>query len=590
MERDPTRSGFDVTDHADYQRVQPKPSAFRSADQAHDIHSLHGNRKSSALSNSAALEVTSDWQKNIANQNANVCSMEGAVFQPYRASRVLSFVAAPKAHMMHSTLDSSRHPTERVQEGNPYVMVIYTNFSIVPAFEPPPLKATFRALHPVGFTPMFQSPSPIGSIGAISTGMGAVMSAKGGTDLQFSARQVTGSIRSEPSLNHDYLVASQASTASLCSKPADHLTIPTSSTVQAVVPGSYAMTPPIYQDSLNPTYLRSSEVRQGMLLQNCPRQELPLQSQLQSQAVGELRGAVRVVMEQKNQHQQLQQQLYLQQTHQMQQFQGARRAHGFETDKHGKMQLSERMNFSQRQPPRQQLTAVANVQGIFLHQPDRHEKNARITATPPEGSEKILARRHDREVLEARHMPDSMPATPVTAATTSTVPFSTAPSSPENNGSSSNGSAQREHACQHPGCTKTFDRRYNLTVHFRRHTDEMPYPCKVEGCPQRFKWRSSQSHHMKTRHQMSSTGKGGALRVGKVLVKKTFTNKSRNKSQSSETTPKLRYVGPPEAGDGLLRPLSQQESGSGGGMADLNGSQKAKGNGNFSSNDSKNAG
>lgn len=48
---------------------------------------------------------------------------------------------------------------------------------------------------------------------------------------------------------------------------------------------------------------------------------------------------------------------------------------------------------------------------------------------------------------------------------------------------------------------QTFDRRYNLKVHSRRHTNEQPYPCKHPGCSVRFKWRSSQSHHMKTRHK-----------------------------------------------------------------------------------------
>lgn len=98
---------------------------------------------------------------------------------------------------------------------------------------------------------------------------------------------------------------------------------------------------------------------------------------------------------------------------------------------------------------------------------------------------------------------DSVPATPTTPATSATNPFPATPTSPEQQPASSSGSAvvQKEHACTFPGCTKTFDRRYNLTVHYRRHTDEMPYPCKVPGCTQKFKWRSSQSHHMKTRHQ-----------------------------------------------------------------------------------------
>jgi hypothetical protein len=76
------------------------------------------------------------------------------------------------------------------------------------------------------------------------------------------------------------------------------------------------------------------------------------------------------------------------------------------------------------------------------------------------------------------------------------------PGSPDGVGSSSAGSGQRDvHRCIYPGCSKTFDRRYNLSVHSRRHTDETPYSCKVAGCTQMFKWRSSLAHHNKTRHR-----------------------------------------------------------------------------------------
>lgn len=59
---------------------------------------------------------------------------------------------------------------------------------------------------------------------------------------------------------------------------------------------------------------------------------------------------------------------------------------------------------------------------------------------------------------------------------------------------------QKAFACHWEGCTRSFDRRYNLKVHFRRHTNETPYPCKAAGCEERFKWRSSLAHHMRTRH------------------------------------------------------------------------------------------
>ena len=80
----------------------------------------------------------------------------------------------------------------------------------------------------------------------------------------------------------------------------------------------------------------------------------------------------------------------------------------------------------------------------------------------------------------------------------------TVPSSPASlaiNTSNNSTANNIEFPCQYPGCNKVFERRYNLTVHYRKHTDEKPYPCKFPECPERFKWRSSQAHHIKTRHQ-----------------------------------------------------------------------------------------
>lgn len=178
-------------------------------------------------------------------------------------------------------------------------------------------------------------------------------------------------------------------------------------------------------------------------------------------------------------------------------------------------------------------------------------------------------RMHARPMRQ-QHIGGSGPASPNTPATSVTHPFTPTPSSPDNAGGHSSNSAiggghtsivglhhqyqhqtprhtqsqshlhkrrplsqgqhhheqsqpnnlqqeelQKEHPCTYPGCYKAFDRRYNLSVHYRRHTNSMPYSCKVAGCTLRFKWRSSQSHHMKTRHQgaIISTGRGANKRT-----------------------------------------------------------------------------
>jgi hypothetical protein len=63
-----------------------------------------------------------------------------------------------------------------------------------------------------------------------------------------------------------------------------------------------------------------------------------------------------------------------------------------------------------------------------------------------------------------------------------------------------------KYSCEFPGCSKTFDRRYNLKVHGRRHTGETPYTCRVKGCSRTFKWRSSMSHHNKSHERLGELG------------------------------------------------------------------------------------
>ncbi len=50
--------------------------------------------------------------------------------------------------------------------------------------------------------------------------------------------------------------------------------------------------------------------------------------------------------------------------------------------------------------------------------------------------------------------------------------------------------------CTFPNCSLSFERRYNLKVHLRKHTNEKPYKCKEPGCNSAFKWRSSAKHHV----------------------------------------------------------------------------------------------
>ncbi|CAN8065166.1 unnamed protein product [Agarophyton chilense] len=52
------------------------------------------------------------------------------------------------------------------------------------------------------------------------------------------------------------------------------------------------------------------------------------------------------------------------------------------------------------------------------------------------------------------------------------------------------------HSCTHPGCTKKFDRKYNLKCHLRIHSNEKPYRCTHAHCNRRFRWKSSLNHHL----------------------------------------------------------------------------------------------
>ncbi|GAA5992439.1 hypothetical protein JCM10908_000820 [Rhodotorula pacifica] len=62
--------------------------------------------------------------------------------------------------------------------------------------------------------------------------------------------------------------------------------------------------------------------------------------------------------------------------------------------------------------------------------------------------------------------------------------------------SSRNATAERPFGCSSEGCTKNFSRRSDLLRHFRIHTKEKPYQCKV--CDKRFIQRSALTVHSRT--------------------------------------------------------------------------------------------
>ncbi|KAI9798061.1 MAG: Strongly-conserved Zn-finger binding protein (TFIIIA) [Piccolia ochrophora] len=60
----------------------------------------------------------------------------------------------------------------------------------------------------------------------------------------------------------------------------------------------------------------------------------------------------------------------------------------------------------------------------------------------------------------------------------------------------------RPHACDHQGCTRSFSKKFNLTVHKRSvHDDERPFICSDDpACARAFKTKASLALHVRTAH------------------------------------------------------------------------------------------
>lgn len=82
---------------------------------------------------------------------------------------------------------------------------------------------------------------------------------------------------------------------------------------------------------------------------------------------------------------------------------------------------------------------------------------------------------------------------------------------------------------------KTFGRKYDMDVHFRRHTNQKPYKCEIPGCEKRFSRISTLHVHERTVHQIQ-TDSASDSKPPKSENKSRRKNSTSSSSSSSSTS------------------------------------------------------
>lgn len=81
------------------------------------------------------------------------------------------------------------------------------------------------------------------------------------------------------------------------------------------------------------------------------------------------------------------------------------------------------------------------------------------------------------------------------------------------------GGTSKLFVCQHEGCNRVFNRKYNREIHMRTHTGDTPYRCDVPRCGRTFKWRSTLLNHQRYHYpegRPSPPGTGSETNRGSI--------------------------------------------------------------------------
>eukprot|EP00172_Hildenbrandia_rubra_P000231 Plantae.Rhodophyta-Hildenbrandia_rubra.ctg11030.p1 GENE.Plantae.Rhodophyta-Hildenbrandia_rubra.ctg11030~~Plantae.Rhodophyta-Hildenbrandia_rubra.ctg11030.p1 ORF type:complete len:421 (-),score=65.74 Plantae.Rhodophyta-Hildenbrandia_rubra.ctg11030:303-1565(-) len=98
------------------------------------------------------------------------------------------------------------------------------------------------------------------------------------------------------------------------------------------------------------------------------------------------------------------------------------------------------------------------------------------------------------------------------------------------------------HCCPYEGCPKRFAKKYNLKIHVRRHTGELPFTCNVLGCSKRFMWHSSflrhqRSHERRRRKRRGKSKLQEQLRSSQQLMESLFPTERAPTTQTPDEDP-----------------------------------------------------